>query len=197
MDSALGWIGAIAEWCGRFFPRWQVLAPTDAAVKVVGLSLRKKHRAEEHPRIVTQRKGIVVWWPAVTDLNVVPVARQANNLQSQAIVTIDGKVFVVAGMIVYEISDVQTLVCGVYDPDDTVRDIALAAIHDACVKYSGDELLEADRSGRLNTSMKKEAVKQLADYGVRVLKMQLTDLSPARVLRLVTTVPTESKYTVA
>lgn len=194
IDSALGWIGQIAEWLGRFFPRWQVLEPTQAAVKVVGLSLWPPHWREDHPRIVSQLRGIVTWWPAVTAITIHPIARQANNLQSQTIVTTDGKTFVVAGMIVFEVDNVEQLVCHVYDPDDTIRDVALAAVHDACVKFSSDELLTAARTSKLDTAMRTEAKKQLALYGVNVIKLQLTDLAPGRVLRLVTSVPTEPGF---
>src|SRR5688572_8554185 len=104
IDSALGWIGQIAEWLGRFFPRWETLNPTFAAVKVVGKSFR--YRKYPDVRIVVQRRGIVVWWPVVTNLYQWPVARQANNLQAQTIVTTDGKVFIAAGIIVFEVEDV-------------------------------------------------------------------------------------------
>ncbi len=35
MDSALAWIGQVAEWVGRFIPRLIILNTTEGAVKFV------------------------------------------------------------------------------------------------------------------------------------------------------------------
>lgn len=189
MDSALGWIGQIVSWIGQFCPRWQVLHPAEAAVKVIGFSFR--WRKYPGVRMVTKRRGIVVWWPAVTALHTWPVAQAANNLQAQTIVTTDGKTFIVAGMISFEIEDVERIVCDVWDADDTIRDHALAAIHDACIQFSAEELLAASRNGKLDTAMRQEVRTRLKPLGVKVLSMRLTDLAPGRVLRLVSSQPTE------
>ena len=198
MDSALGWIGAIAEWLGKFFPRWVVVEPTHAAVKVIGWSWRKKNRPKGGTRVVGQSSGIAFWWPAVTEVSIVPVARQANNLQVQTITTTDAKTFMVAGMIVYSVHDPVTLVTTVYDPDETVMDIALSCIHDACIQHDAASLQDASHSGKLDREMRAEAVKQLKGYGVTVVKLALTDLAPCRVLRLANSEPVKhSKYEVA
>lgn len=189
LDSALGWVGQIAAWVGRFFPRWQVIHPANAVVKMIGWSVRWWKYPE--PRIVAQRAGIVLWWPAVTDIYEWPVVRQANNLQAQTIVTTDGKTFIVAGMIVFEVEDVLTLISSVFDPDDSIRDLALAAIHDACIQYDSEGLLTASRNGKLDTAMRQEARARLRPFGVTVTAVRLTDLAPGRVLRLVNSVPTE------
>jgi len=192
VDQALGWIGAIAEWLGKFFPRWIVLEPTQAAVKVTAWEWRRLiNRGDVKPTISAKECGIVFWWPAVTVLTVYPVARQANNLQAQTIVTKDNKTFAVAGMIVFHIHDPLTLITTVFDPDDTIRDIALSAIHDACIQHDSESLLETARSGKLDREMRSESYKQLKRYGVTVEKVTLTDLSPCRVYRLVNSEPTE------
>lgn len=183
IDSAFGWLGDIVRWLGQFFPRWQVLSPTFAAVKQVGWSFRRKR----YPgvRRVVKKEGIVWWWPATTELMLWPVARQANNLQPQIIVTTDDKTVIVGGLIVFEIEDIELAVCQTYDTDDTIRDLALAAIHDACIQYSYADLQASNRSGRLNTAMKAEARTRLQPFGVRVLAVRLTDLALCRVYRLV------------
>jgi hypothetical protein len=48
-----------------------------------------------------------------------------------------------------------------------------------------DDLHAEQRRGTLDTKLKNAAKKQLEDYGVRVMKVQLTDLAESRVLRLV------------
>jgi len=40
------------------------------------------------------------------------------------------------------------------------------------------------QKGTLDTKLKNAAQRELSDYGVRVLKLMLTDLAPCRVLKL-------------
>lgn len=189
MDGALAWISQIASWIGQFVPRWHVLEPTQAAVKMIGRRLR--YWRADLPDLVTQRRGVVVWWPALTAIVIYPVARQGNDLRAQTIVTRDERTFTVAGMIVYEIEDVEKIVAQTFDPDDTIRDIALTAIHDACIQHTADTLMGGARDGSLDKEMRAEAQKALRPYGVKVIKLTLTDLAPCRVYRLVMSVPTE------
>lgn len=174
MDGALGWISAIAEWFGQFIPRWVIVPTTHGAVKFV-----------KGATVVKLGAGWHMYWPLTTQLTIYPVARQANDLRAQTIVTTDQRTAVIAGLIVFEVADIEALVAHTFDPDDTVRDISLSAIHDACIQHSWPSLQEAAKSGALDRELLKEARRHLDKYGVRVLKMALTDLAPCRVYRLV------------
>lgn len=174
IESAFGWIGQIAEWFGQFVPRILILDTTMGAVAF----RRGKHA-------VALSAGWHLWWPVTTLVHSYPVARQADNLRSQTIVTSDDKVVVIGGMIVYEVSDILALVGKTFKPEDTVQDIALSAIHDVCCQLSWDDLKGEQRKGTLDTKLRREAAKLLAPYGVTVLKAMLTDLAPGRVIRIV------------
>jgi antitoxin component of RelBE/YafQ-DinJ toxin-antitoxin module len=50
-------------------------------------------------------------------------------------------------------------------------------------------LKEKSRKGTLDTALKNEAKAALEEYGVKVVKVMLTDMAPARVLRIVQTEP--------
>jgi hypothetical protein len=90
MDSALAWIGQVAEWLGAFFPRWVVLDTATGAVKFV----------KGQPKFC--EPGAVHWfWPVTTLWQTYPVVRQTDRLESQTIETTDGKTFIVAGTITY------------------------------------------------------------------------------------------------
>lgn len=182
MEGAFSWIGAIAERLGSLFPRLYIMDSTHGAVKFVSFRLRWWM---EYPEIVKLPPGAHIWWPAASVFMVHPIARQANDLRAQTIVTKDGKTVTVGGMIVFEISDVEKILAHTYDPDDTIRDVALSCVHDVCIQYTLDELLEASRKGTLDTAMRREARKQLDTYGVDVSKVALTDLAPCWVLRTV------------
>lgn len=174
MSEALAWVGQIADWIGKFIPRWVVIDTTMAGVKFVRGS-----------KVVVCLPGIHWFWPATTILVIHPTARQTANLKSQTITLRDEKVVIVGGLCVYEIKDVEAIVARTYDPDDAIKDISLSAIHDVCCQLSWAEITEQQRTGELDKKLKIEARKELERYGVKVLKMTLTDLAPARVLKIV------------
>lgn len=173
MNEALAWVGWIAEWIGKFIPRWEILDLTEGAVKFV----RGK-------RPVYCGPGIHWYWPLLTFWQKYPIARQADRLQTQTIVTKDDKVIVVGGMVVYSVSDLLVLLTTAHSAATTIRDITLTSIHDVVCKMTWDELKDEQRRSTLDTKLKNATQKQLDDYGVKVVKVMLTDMAPARVLKL-------------
>lgn len=173
MDSALAWIGSIADWVGKFFPRWEILDTTAGAIKFVRGS-----------KVKVCGPGIHWYWPATTRFVAYPTARQAEDLRSQTFVTKDDKVIVVGGMIVYEVVNLEPLLAHTYDAPQTIKDISLTVVHDVCCQLTWEELKEQQRNGKLDRALRAEAKKVLEPYGVKVLKMMLTDCAPARVLKL-------------
>lgn len=174
MDSALAWIGQIAEWLGRFFPRWVVLDTTEGMIKFVRGSRI----------VVCDPGGVYWWWPATTTVTQYPMARQAETLQTQTIVTTDDKTIIVGGMIIYSVHDLKALITTTFNAETTIKDIALTAVHDVCCQMSWDELKAEQRKSTLDTKLKNAAQKALKDYGVTVIKVMLVDLAPSRVVRL-------------
>jgi regulator of protease activity HflC (stomatin/prohibitin superfamily) len=174
LESALAWIGQLAEWVSRFIPRWFVLDVRVGGVKYVRGS-----------RVVKLGPGIHWYWPLVTTYDTYPTVRQTDNLASQTIETRDGYTITVGGMLVYEVIDVERLLTTVHHAMRAVQDIALTAIHDVCANMAWAELCDEHRRGTLDTKLRNAAQKQLAEYGVRVLKCMLTDLAKTRVYRLI------------
>lgn len=174
MNDALGWIGQVIDWVGKFIPRWVIIDTTMAGVKFVSGS-----------KVVVCPPGIHWYWPARTLIVIHPTARQTHNLKSQTITLRDEKVIIVGGLCVFEIKDIEKVVAQTYDPDEAIKDISLSAIHDVCCLLSWAEITEQQRDGRLDRALKSEAARELNKYGVKVLKMTLTDMAPARVLKIV------------
>lgn len=173
MDTAFAWIGQIASWIGQWVPRWQILDTTEGAIKYV----------RGRPKLCGP--GRVHWyWPVTTTWVVYPVARQTDRLETQTMETKDGKNFIVAGTITYSVVDLMALVTTTHSPSATVIELAASAVHDICCDYDWDALQAEQRKGTLKTKLKNEAQKQLADYGVKVIKLQLTNLARARVIKL-------------
>jgi hypothetical protein len=66
----------------------------------------------------------------------------------------------------------------------STQELAASAVHDICCDYDYAVLQEKKRRGTLKTELKNEAQKQLAEYGVRVLKLQITSLARCRVYKV-------------
>jgi regulator of protease activity HflC (stomatin/prohibitin superfamily) len=173
MESAFAWLGQIFEWLGKWVPRWVILDVTEGAVKYVG-GKKAKYCGP----------GIHWYWPVTTTWFSYPIVRQADRLQTQTIVTVDDKTIVVGGLIVYSVSDLLKLLTTTHDPAIAVKDLALTAIHDVCCWMTWEELKVEQRKGTLDTKLKNATQRALDDYGVKVIKVMLTDLAPARVLKL-------------
>jgi hypothetical protein len=180
MESALAWIGQIAAWFGQWIPRWVILDTTEGAVKYV----RGK-------RPVVCLAGIHWYWPVLSTWVPYPVARQGDKLETQTIETADDKTIIVGGMLVYSVSDLAALVTTTHSPSATIKDIALTAVHDICCQMTWAELGAEQRRGTLDTKLKNAAQRALSDYGVKVIKLMLTNLARTRVLKVAQSVNNE------
>src|SRR5688572_8763360 len=99
MNAAFEWVGWIAAWVAKLIPTWIIVPATHAGVKFV----RGKQIEPFGP-------GIVWYWPAVTQAVVYPTARQTVDLRTQTLVTTDGKVVGVGGMVTYRVTDIEAII---------------------------------------------------------------------------------------
>ena len=180
MDAALGWIGYIADWLAKFIPRWNILDTTEGAIKYV----RGK-------KAVACGPGIHWHWPICTTWVVFPTARQTDRLESQTMESSDGKTFIVGATLTYRVEDLALLIPMVHSPMTTVVDIAMTAVHDICCDMTWAELQMAAQKGTIKTKLRNEAQKQLREYGIQVIKLQLNTLARARVLKVSQSVSNE------
>lgn len=172
--GAFEWISGLIEWFGRFFPNYKIIKATEGGVKF-----------KSNGSAVALAPGVHWFWPARTVIDVWPSKRQGDDLRSQTIVTTDDKTVVISGMVIYEVADMLLFAANTYDGPTTAIEIVLTAIHDVCCRMSWEELKTEQRKGTLDTKLKNAAKIMLDDYGVRVLKVMLTDLAPGRVLKLI------------
>lgn len=175
MESALAWIGQLAEWIGRFFPRRIILDLTTGAIKYVG-----------GDKAVVCGPGIHWYWPWRSTFAVYPTAHQVEDLRTQTITTADDVdiAIVVGGMLVYEVVDIAKLLPRTYHAPQALRNMAIAAIHDICCRMKWKELKDEQRRGTLDTKLKNAARKTLDNYGIRVIELQLTDLARTKVYKV-------------
>lgn len=173
MGEAFAWLGKLVEWLGAFFPRWVILDTTEGAVKYV----------RGVPKMCNPG-GIWWYWPVTTLWHQYPMARQTDRLECQTIESKDGKTFIVAGTITYQVVDLLALLTTTHSATTNTRELAASAVHDICCDYDYAELQSKNQKGTLKTELKNEAQKQLAEYGVKVLKLQITSLARCRVYKV-------------
>lgn len=173
MDSAFAWLSQIIEWFGQFIPKRELVDPTHRALKFV----RGKPG-------VTLQPGMHFYWPITTTFFSHPIVRQAIDLRSQTFMTTDEVTAIAGGLVVYEVSDVELLVGHTYDPDITIREIAIGEIHGVLCSMTWSEIRTTLAAGKLDTRLRVEVRKALEKYGVRVLNVTLTDLAKCRVIKL-------------
>ncbi len=173
MGNAFQFVGQIVEWFGQFFPRWIILDTSEGAIKYV----------KGQPKYCAP--GAIYWyWPATTSWIAYPVVRQSDRLETQTMVSADGKTFIVSGTLTYAIEDLTMLLPLTHSAMTTIVEIAQTAIHDVCCGMTWDELHAAQQKGTIKTMLRLAAQKELSDYGVKVLRFKLNSLAPCRVLRL-------------
>jgi len=109
--------------------------------------------------------------------NVVP---RTVNLGSQSLTTKDGKVVVVGGVVTASIRDIKKALLEVEGVDDALKDSCYGAIGSLVAAHPWDAVQQDTFSETLTKACRKQAWR----YGIEIERVQLSDLSLARTLRL-------------
>lgn len=174
MEGAFAWIGWLMEWFARWIPRIVIVRSTHAGV-------RFKHGSKPSPLL----PGLRVYWPLVTEIEVIPTARQTHNLPTQALLTSDGKKVVVSGVVVYAINDVVATIARNWDVSDTLNDISMVAITKIVTTHTLEYLLQ-HLTDEVQDKLTHETRRRLRRYGVSVYWTALTDFSECFVVKNIT-----------
>lgn len=188
MEGAFAWIGRIAEWIGQFIPKGIVIDTRHQATKWNTILLRDlvRFRWDASAKVSILAPGFHVYWPVVTTVEQYPVKRQSVALAPQVVTTTDGFEVLVSGLLVYSISDLIKIQAETWDPEETIREIALSGVHDVCCRQSLD-YLRTEQGKKLDTALRNEVRKDLDEYGVQVIKVTLTTMAKTAVVRVVQT----------
>jgi regulator of protease activity HflC (stomatin/prohibitin superfamily) len=202
METAFGWIGRILEFFINLFPLLTIVKPTHAGIAFVrGNNVKVLHHDNgwwfpnfklfswPRPRLWftrdywAVRTGLHVTWPFWTEVVTYPIVRQTINLPPQTLMTRDMKSVVMSSIIIYEIVDIEKILVHTYEPETVIRDVAMAAIKRVVLSQDFDKLLR--ESKKIDQQLTLVVRKSLAErFGVRVIKVMFTDLTPARSYRL-------------
>lgn len=181
MEAALGWLGDIIHFIIGLLPHIVIVRTTHAGVKFVMGDKVKVITHDNGMPILTfrgiRRTGIHFYWPLVTEYEQVPIKRQTTNLVQQYLVTSDGHTIGVSGIVVYRISNIRKLLTETWDHDDTIVDYSLAAIKEIICQNSLTYLMENGKE--VDEVLTKKLRDELRQFGVKVIKATLSDLTPA------------------
>ena len=170
MDTALGWLGDLARWLAAWIPRLEICRATHGGVKFV----RGKNVREVRP-------GLYVYWPAVTEVVLLPTVCHPVNLPPQSLTTRDGKTVLVSVTLVVEVADVVKALAKTWDVDQMIADVAGAATMEVVSERTWKELRQDDAV----EDLVRAARRLLRPYGVRVVKGRFTDCARHTVIRTI------------
>lgn len=178
MESALSWLGDVFRAILKTIPQVFLVKSTHAGVKFRNgcnvIELRTDNGLFG--------SGIHIYWPLVSEYEIVPVKRQTTNLQPQYLTTKDQKTIGVSGILVYEISDVTKLLTECYDYEDTIRDLSLAAVKEVIVQHEFSHL--RDNGKAIDLELGRTLRAQLKMFGVKTIRFTLSDFSQCQVMAL-------------
>ncbi len=177
MESLFGLLGQFFEAVLSVIPRLVIVRATHKAVK---------WRHGKTP--IAVNSGLTMYWPLVTEIDQQVVARQVINLPTQHLCTSDDVPVAVGGFVVYTIKDI-VLAIGEknFDVDDTVSDLARAALVEEITSLTYKDLREGLSGGResdLYESLTQNLHEQLQEFGVSVERAGLIEFAKCRVIRL-------------
>lgn len=169
----LEWLSDIVTALLEIVPRRVIIRATHAGVK---WGLRG--------RPVELKPGWRWYWPLISSVEIIPVARQTLDLPTQALLSKDGKQVIASGVVVYSIQDiVKAIGERNFDVDATVSDISQAVIVEVMTTWKFCDLFE-NIGGRVKEDLTGACRKQLRCFGVYVHRVALTDFSSCRSLNL-------------
>lgn len=167
----LSWLSAPLEALWTFFPRREIVRNTHGGVR---WSLWRK------PREV--RPGVRWYWPLITDMEIIPTARQPTSLPIQSLTTADGIEVAVSGTLACHVVNVLLAIGEKnYDIDETIGERGKVAIAKLVMNSKYEDLLADDVEKQLTEVCRAE----LRKYGVQVDNAALTDFTTCRPLNLI------------
>ena len=178
METAFGWLGQIFDALLQFVPRILIVRNTHQAVKW-----------KRGGKVVAVERGRrTTYWPLLTEVETIVVARQTTDVRTQVLMSRDRKQVVAGAMVVFWIDDViQAIGERNWDVESTVTDIVMSVVSEEITSKTLDELLDGiaeGKDGDFYKAFTENCRKQLAQFGVKVLRARFTDFSTCRVYKV-------------
>lgn len=164
MAEAFGWLGRIFEFLIDLFPRLAICRANHAGVKF------------KHGKTVKEiQPGLFWYWPLVSEITLIPTARQTLNLPAQKLTTKDGVTVSVEGVVVYHVRNVKQALVDTWDHDDTISDVALKALVRCVCARKFEAFVPQLVEGEIEKELTAACHDELKPFGVRVAQFFVSD----------------------
>ena len=164
----------MAEWIYKFWPL-RIVSAWEQGVKL---------RAGNPTDLLTSTNGwhgsgLHFYWPVLGEIITADTASRVVETGWQSLVTKDGEGVSFSLAARYRIRDLVKLYTTIQDPDETIQNQLSAAASEALSTLNLDEI-----DAQLAAMVKKEARKQLTQWGVTLLEVSLFNRIEAQAIRL-------------
>lgn len=176
MDIGLSWISDLVAWLVQWVPRWALCRRNHRGVKFRGSFLRRK-RGRPGCEVIPIEPGLFWWWPATTEVVLVPAKNVPHDVATQSLCTSDGKSVAVSTSLVIDVVNQRKAIGNCYDLDVTIAEIGASAAVTPIVRRTWKQLRDDFLSGEVEQELFDAASEALAEYGVEVKKAVFTDLT--------------------
>jgi regulator of protease activity HflC (stomatin/prohibitin superfamily) len=180
MGAAFEWLGQLAEWVGRFFPRVVIVCDNMALLAYVRGTRRV---VQGKLRADGKRRGrLAVYWPFWTEAYLYSVNEQTLLTNPQNLTTQDRKSVVVQAVLVFSIIDVEKFGAEVYEAEESLGETLGEAIAKVVRGHTLATLL--DEAERIDAELATAARRATKRFGIEVAKMRVTSLVQTRAISL-------------
>ena len=119
-------------------------------------------------------------WPLMDYVMLATTVANTLHLHDQSLVTRDGKNVTLCGVVTFQVSDPKVFLLEVEGQYEALSDATYGAVADHVCSTDYDTLRNSDSWAKL-TSAARRAAKQ---YGVHIVRLQLSDFTVSKTLRL-------------
>jgi regulator of protease activity HflC (stomatin/prohibitin superfamily) len=119
-------------------------------------------------------------WPFAETSTTTTVVPTTMDLKPQTVMTKDGHIVTVRGMVKSQVDDVWRFLLEVYDTPDAVGDTTMGVIARLIMDSTFEEIKGTD----INNEISKKSRAQAKNYGVNIIQVTLVDISPSRSFRI-------------
>lgn len=166
------WLSNILTTCAKVLPHLVHVKCTHAGVMFRSSSYK------------VLRPGLHCYFPFYSEPIVIPVERQAVDLQAQTLTCEDGVTVEVAATVVYRITDVEKALTATWDHDATVAEVAQRSVKNCVTRLSSESVLYGAKG--FDSLLRKRLIRELIPYGVDVKQAFLTTAVPVKTFRVFT-----------
>lgn len=156
--EAFNFLNDIFQWLGQWFPRWDLLLPTEGGIKF-----------RPEGEVIELEPGEIYWyWPVTSQVITIDTNRQTLTF-GQRLTTKDGISVQVNTVIAFTVWNVELAIVGTKDFEDTVGEIAQKLTIRPIMSRTFEQTREdMGESNEMRNEITRGAKKLLRGYGLDV-----------------------------